>query len=387
MQPIYLRLKPLQPIEGMLEVGVDGQIFAMHRHGGISRYFATLLSSPTNQDSRVAFKPLFRRHLNEYLKRESIGLYCEDETTNHLLSGAMHLDKNKQLTKYQHFDIYHATYYLGAPPPKNSKKAPLVSTLHDMTPENIPSFFPRGNPHQNKIKWLQDSDLIISVSETSASDLIERHPELSPRIRVIHHGIMPQCLSKGNINTPNELGKKPFFLYIGSRSGYKNARLILRAYLRVGERVGAHHLLFAGGGPLTTEERQLVQSSPLRSRIHTCQPDDSMLLQLYQNASIVLVPSLAEGFSYPLIESLYCDAKVACSNISVHREVASDFAHFASPTDIETWCDLLEQPSALKKPSELLGCNYQAHLKYYHKDRMLKEHFSAYQELTAITAS
>lgn len=372
----------------MTHVGLDGQIFAMHRHGGISRYFATLLSSPTKQNNRLTIRPLFRRHINDYLREESVGLYCEDETSNRLLSGAMHLDANQQRAKYQEFDIYHGTYYLGEPPKGPSKKWPVVSTLHDMTPENFPAFFPRGNPHQNKIEWLQNSDLIISVSQTSADDLIERHPHLASRIRIIHHGIKPRHAARTSTNTLIELGKNPFFLFVGSRSGYKNAHLILRAFLRLGERVGEHHLFFAGGGPLTTQEHQLIQTSPLRSRIHACQPDDATLFQLYQQASLVLVPSLAEGFSYPLIESLDADTAIACSDICVHREVAADFAHFASPVDIADWCDILAQPSALNKPSEYLGSKYHARLSYYHRDRMLNEHWSAYQELAgAKTAS
>lgn len=53
----------------------------------------------------------------------------------------------------------------------------------------------------------------------------------------------------------------------------------------------------------------------------------------------MLVPSLAEGFSLPLIEALACDTPVVAFDLEVYLEVARGFATFLLPLNAKSWVD------------------------------------------------
>jgi glycosyltransferase involved in cell wall biosynthesis len=332
-----------------LRLVFDRQIFELQRRGGISRYFE-LLGSSLDRD----------KFLVSLTQRDFFGRFRWGG------------------------EIVHATYYCGAPYRMRSGQA-LVSTLHDMSPERCPEYFPFSrfrSPHANKLAWLHKSDLVISVSSASADDLAFFCPTVAASTTVIHHATSlnqatPRCLER--------LDGLPFWLLIGKRSGYKNCSLIYRALAKIWRQASSSHqfplLVLAGGEPIRSWEQRLLSEARISSAIYRCQPDDSQLAWLYQNASSVLVPSLAEGFSYPLIEALVFDTPVLASDIEVHREVASGFATFLSPSNAELWAECLRQ-TAHRRPSQRLGEDAYAKLvKYYSIPRFISEHENAYMSL------
>jgi glycosyltransferase involved in cell wall biosynthesis len=77
---------------------------------------------------------------------------------------------------------------------------------------------------------------------------------------------------------------------------------------------------------------------------------DADLPPLYAGAAAVLLPSLYEGFGFPVLEALACAAPVVCSNASSLPEVAGDAALLVAPEDDEALAAavhlLLSQPQA-----------------------------------------
>lgn len=63
------------------------------------------------------------------------------------------------------------------------------------------------------------------------------------------------------------------------------------------------------------------------------QPDDTELAALVAEAAVVVVPSLHEGFSLPVVEALGSGTPVVVSDIPVHRELLGDAPGFADPGD------------------------------------------------------
>jgi glycosyltransferase involved in cell wall biosynthesis len=63
----------------------------------------------------------------------------------------------------------------------------------------------------------------------------------------------------------------------------------------------------------------------------------------------VLLPSLYEGFGFPVLEAMACAAPVVCSNASSLPEVAGGAALLVPPTDAQALADavalLLTQPA------------------------------------------
>jgi alpha-1,3-rhamnosyl/mannosyltransferase len=85
---------------------------------------------------------------------------------------------------------------------------------------------------------------------------------------------------------------------------------------------------------LNTEFHQEVRRLKLEDRViclgHV--PDEELVL-LYSGASLMVYPSLYEGFGLPILEAMACGCPVICSNTSSMPEVAGDAAILISPED------------------------------------------------------
>jgi glycosyltransferase involved in cell wall biosynthesis len=52
---------------------------------------------------------------------------------------------------------------------------------------------------------------------------------------------------------------------------------------------------------------------------------------LYEGAAALVFPSFFEGFGIPLLEAMWCDCPIVCSNATSLPEVAGDAALFFDP--------------------------------------------------------
>lgn len=361
----------------MIRVGFDRQAFTIQKYGGVSRYFADLyLGLKERQDLKAEL--LFNKHQNQYLHDQGIGGKLKPTLAN-AYERAM-IKSKWRVSISSRVDIHHSTFYLGNPP-RGRDGRKLVSTLYDMTPELFPQYF-KGKPHANKLDWFRESDLIISISEAAASDLAYFQPQLTNKIQCIHlysafEAESPQSKPESIVGT-----RSPFFLFVGQRGAYKNVHLLLRAFASSEPKRHGNRLVFAGGGALSQEEEEEISRLQLYDHVIQLSVSDPELCYLYRNASAVLVPSLAEGFSLPLAEGLAADIPVICSDIPVHREVAQDFAYLVNPLQHDDWADILRATEGVLKPSIRLGFHlYRERLSYFSRERMLEEHVHAYKSL------
>lgn len=362
----------------MLNVGIDDQIFVTQNTGGISRYFASLISEEI-ANSGISINPLFTRHRNHYLACAGIGEFSVEST---LIECIKEYAADSRLNANNH-SIIHSTYYHGLP--CKYKDIPHVVTLYDMIPECLPEFFPAGNPHANKRIWLEQCDTIISISQASADELANFFPRLRDKVNVVHLGFSPSLKGGTQLELLVKSSNWPrfeYYLFVGSRQAYKNGLMLLRAYLASNASSKNIHLIFAGGSSFADHEKSLINESGKQGFVHHFMPSDDDLYLLYKFACAVLVPSLAEGFSLPLVEALHFDTPLVCSEISVHLEVAAKFARFVSPALISSWIEVLSNPNYLKRPSNLSSSQYPALLDYYSVKRMVADHHRIYSSLT-----
>ena len=361
----------------MTRVGIDRQTFTIQKYGGISRYFSDLYFG-LHKEADIDVELLFSHHQNAYLHDRGIGRRLKPFQAKTYIKAMSMVNWDIPLSK--NVDIQHSTYYLGSPK-KGKTSALLVSTLYDMIPELMPKHF-KGNPHANKIKWLTESDLIISISDTAASDLAYFYPEVANKIRRIHLYSGFELASKQSKPVLFADFQNPYVLFVGQRGGYKNASVLLRAFASSQPALHGHKLLFAGGGSLSLQEQCEIDRLKLSRHVVQVGVSDQELWYLYRNASAVLVPSLAEGFSLPLVEGLAADVPVICSDIPVHREVAKDYAKLINPMQHDDWADIIRSVGKLTKPSLELGIErFDGLLSYFSKERMVKEHAKAYKNL------
>ncbi len=67
------------------------------------------------------------------------------------------------------------------------------------------------------------------------------------------------------------------------------------------------------------------------------------LARVYAHASVVLVPSIAEGFGLPVIEALACGTPVIANDIPVFREIMTEGGMLRAVSSGSAWELAIEQ--------------------------------------------
>lgn len=328
----------------------DHQVFSLQNAGGASRYHFELAR---NLSSRADVSVTAYLGLNACVHPfSSLKNARVLSLRSKLPPGRIRYAANELLTGPGAFmggrwDIYHPTLYRAMPCSRTRK---LVVTHHDCTHERFPGLFPDVDRVLSaKAKLYAKADAIICVSESSRLDLLHFYSIDPNKTYVIHHGMEPirKCAMTGIIAGTQLL--RPYLLYVGARSAYKNFAGLLRAYANAGLSRD-YNLLAIGGGEFTEQERELARRlGVLDSLLLIPCADDSVLAEAYLHAALFVYPSLHEGFGFPPLEAMSAGCVTAVSRASSIPEVCGGASFYFDPSD--EWSIERSLLEALNSPS------------------------------------
>jgi glycosyltransferase involved in cell wall biosynthesis len=148
----------------------------------------------------------------------------------------------------------------------------------------------------------------------------------------------------------------------GGFSPRKNQETLLKAYASVrGGRDEARSLVLPGelerhGGYVLAVRERIATLGLEKMVVFPGLVSDDALACLYTAATVVVAPSLAEGFGLPAVEAAACGAPVVASDIPEHRESLGDAAMFFPPTSVPELAAalrrLLDDPRARRTRGE-----------------------------------
>jgi glycosyltransferase involved in cell wall biosynthesis len=212
-----------------------------------------------------------------------------------------------------------------------------VTTFHDLfvftADYSTPDFRTRFIDQARRAA--ENSDIIIAVSNFTASQVENLLKIPADRIRVVHHGVRIAPES----TTPRE----KLILFVGAIQRRKNIATLVRAFERLHD---PWRLALAGApdGFGAAEQLQAVERSPRRAAINVLGYVPTADLEtLYRRASIFAFPSLDEGFGMPVLDAMARGVPVVTSNTSAMPEVAGDAALQIDPLDTEALAAALVQ--------------------------------------------
>lgn len=238
-----------------------------------------------------------------------------------------------------HFDVVQGTKHLIPA----GVSAHTVLTVHDMLLFDRSRDFPipkRLLLKQPYAASLRQADRLLCVSAATASRLREWDPRLAERLTVVPLATSGALLSSKALPI-SSLERRPFALVVGDPSPRKNLSVVISAWNRVvKERPDAALVLV--GPPAWGTESHGPQYWTLKESGHLIQlvgVDDGVLRWCYENARVVLAPSLAEGFGLPAAEALDFGAPLVTSLDPALVEVSGDAAEHVPAADIQGWAD------------------------------------------------
>ncbi|MBY0503583.1 MAG: glycosyltransferase family 4 protein [Bryobacteraceae bacterium] len=218
------------------------------------------------------------------------------------------------------------------------KRSPSVATFHDLfvlSAEYSTADFRQRFAEQAR-NAARQADLVIAVSQFTASQ-VEHHLGVPrSRIRVVPHGV---DLADPPIGDQERL---PVILHLGAIQKRKNLRMLVEAFSGVPEPWELH--LAGGHGYGADEVLAAVEQSPVRARIRLpgyLSPDE--LGRAYRQASVFAFPSLDEGFGIPVLEAMAHGLPVLTSTRSALPEAAGGAAWLLDPDDTAAWTAALQQ--------------------------------------------
>ena len=193
---------------------------------------------------------------------------------------------------------------------------------------------------------------IMTISNTTKSELIKRFPRLDPaRISVIYLGLSerfraaPPAADLALFRRKFGLGDDRFILYVGTHRPHKNLERLLSAYalLRRGAAL-PHKLLLVGTPREDGRLASLIDAHALNGWVtHLGYLSSEELPLAYRASEAFAFCSLSEGFGIPLLEAMASRLPIVTSNFGAMAEVASDSAVLVDPFSPEAIADGLRR--------------------------------------------
>ncbi len=166
----------------------------------------------------------------------------------------------------------------------------------------------------------------------------------------------------------------------GGRDGYKNFSFLLEAYAV--SRAHTIAKLVAVGSQshfLPGEEPIVAKYDLCKDVMLTGHVSDDLLRCLYAQAALVAMPSLYEGFGYPMIEALACEAVVACSSAPALVELGAGAPLVFDPMDVNGASRTL-QVGLTRDHSRRRELGMQV-ASLFSEERMIRSYIEMYQRL------
>lgn len=238
-----------------------------------------------------------------------------------------------------------------------------ICVVHDLIPLRRPfdSRYNNSSLFSGALQLAATSDCIVAVSMTTKTDINSffQHKgalDIAPEILVVRpesRFVDDTALFRGKVELRKDRSpyRKPYVFFAAADHPRKNLEIALQS----AEGLAALGYDVVVGGGVSESTRSRLSSATGSSRVaFTPRLSDPELAEAYVGSEVVIVPSLDEGFSMPVIEALSLGCRVVVSDIEAHREQVQDARYRFDPTDVN---DLIDKVGFAAKngPPEFKG--------------------------------
>jgi glycosyltransferase involved in cell wall biosynthesis len=241
-------------------------------------------------------------------------------------------------------DVVHDVGYVVPP-----SKAPLVATVHDLWFLGRPDHYTWHSAAVMKRGFelaRRHAELIMCPSQASIDACRDAGVEPG-RLRLVPWGVRARRLEREDAaRIVRGYGvDRPYVLYCGTIEQRKNLLRLLDAFERL-ERPDVDLVLAGPQGWNPDGWNTKVESAVARlrgrcRRLEAVPPRD--LDALCARASVVVYPSLGEGFGFPVLYAMAQGAPVVTSSGTATEEVAGDAAVLVDPLDVDSIAEAIDR--------------------------------------------
>lgn len=324
--------------EGGLNIGFDAKR-AFHNRTGLGNYsrdLVSLLSKRFSKNNYYLFNP----------KPKKIDRLEARNNIVEILPASYFWKKNSSIWRLgpvvtqllaNKIAIFHG---LSGEIPKGLKFTGIKSvvTIHDLIFIRYPklySFMDRKIHFRKFWHAVHNADQVIAISEQTKRDIVEFLKVKPSKIKVIYQGchkLFKEEQSneyKSSVREKFNLPKQ-FILNVGTIETRKNLLLAVKAIKKIDT------VLVVVGGETSYIDvvKEYIDSKNMHDKVLFLKDVDlKELVAIYQMASLMVYPSLFEGFGIPIIEALYSKTPVITSTGSCFSEAGGMHSIYINPFD------------------------------------------------------
>ena len=257
---------------------------------------------------------------------------------------------------------------------------PIITIFYDLIPLLNPKLYLETNQsfsqfYYDKIENLKSLDGLLAISSSSAKEATKYLN--FDRTRV--HNISSACdfdifneeIDQDFLSESKQINDlKPFILYTGANDPRKNLKRLFEAYSLLPFDILLDYKLVLAGKLLDLELDQIskwIEIFNIDQEKVIClgYVTDQMLVNLYQQCSLFVFPSLHEGFGLPVLEAMSCGAPAIGSNCTSIKEVINSKEAMFDPNNVNDIKDLIQKALIDLDYQEFLRSNAKVQIKKF----------------------
>lgn len=254
-------------------------------------------------------------------------------------------------------DVIHLTF--PAPIPSRGVSCPIVLSLHDLYPFEVPKNFgvlKSKLARKTVEQCIRQANAITCVSKNTRDQLAERFP-VEARKAVVIPNVVDSDMPSSPASEPVLLRGRNFILCVAQHRRNKNVPLaisVLEKAIRTGVLSACTSLVVVGiRGPDTAKIQSRIKELDMQGKVLLWSGiPEAELRWCYENCALLLAPSSTEGFGFPIVEGILAGCRIVCSDIPTFREVGGDRCRYVplGGDAIEAYTTAIREALELPKP-------------------------------------
>jgi glycosyltransferase involved in cell wall biosynthesis len=182
----------------------------------------------------------------------------------------------------------------------------------------------------------QRADRIVCISEATASDVVRELGVDRERISIVYPGV-DEAFFDAKPAPPAILGGAPYVLAVGTLNERKNLGVLIDAFAVVAKRNSEVQLVIVGSPDRDAEQiRRRIREQGIESRTTLLGfVSDLELPGIVAGASVLVFPSLFEGYGMPVVEAMAAGTPVVASSAATIDEATGGAAVRFDPRDAQ----------------------------------------------------
>lgn len=232
------------------------------------------------------------------------------------------------------------------------------------------------------------ADGILTISEFTKNELLEKFIVEESKVRVVYLGI--DHATWNDISAPRleEIRAKyglpsTFLLFVGALEPRKNLLRLIKALAKIHKEYKPISLVLVGRRGQEYEQlSDEIKHQSLESWVRMLgYVPESDLKYLYRLASLLVFPSLCEGFGLPVLEAMTSGLPVVASRSSALPEIAQDAALYFDPENPDEMAEKILQAFQDRRLNEALKKKGIKRANAFHWEKTAAQTLNFYQEV------